>query len=248
MALLACALAGPTTPARAQPQSWARVADLPPTATINDVFMLGVETAWAAGQDGEAGAIYRLSLSPGGWQVSRDAVLAAPLRAIVALSDGDVWAAGDGGLFHRSAAGWQSVALPLEARLHALQLLGDGSEGWASGSSAPDASGQTRQVVLHFQDGRWQVDSAFDRAGEIRSLHFASSASGWAVGSDPNSRQGIWRYRKGRWSAEDDQVACDVGCLRGLAVVRAIDDQTAWAAGSSIGLCAICISTHDYLI
>jgi hypothetical protein len=246
--LLCSALFGAAPVTHAQQRAWAQVGGVPATVTFNDVFMLDARNAWAVGQDGAAGVIYHLSQAPEGWVTSREASFTASLRAIAAVSANDIWAAGDAGMFHKGDAGWESVALPVSAQLNTIQLLGDGSTGWAGGASAPDSSGQRRQFMLRYQDGSWQVDPFFSGAGQIQGLHFASAESGWAVGSTLNDRTGIWRYHNGRWSSEDDQAACDIGCLRGLARVRAIDDETAWAVGTTIGLCAICISTSDYLI
>jgi hypothetical protein len=246
--LFVSVLLGATPVTHAQPHAWAQVSGVSPTVTFNDVVMLDTQTAWAVGQDGSAGVIYRLNLYPAGWVAVRDASFASPLQAITAVSPNNIWAVGAGGMFHKADAGWELVALPVAAQLSTIQLLGDGSAGWAGGAGAPDSSGQRHQLVLRYQGGSWQVDPFFSAAGQIQSLHFADATSGWAVGSTVNDRTGIWRFHDGRWSSEDDQAICDAGCGRSFARVQAIDDTTAWAVGTMIGMCAICSNTHDYLL
>jgi hypothetical protein len=121
-------------------------------------------------------------------------------------------------------------------QLRAIQMLGDGREGWAAGARATE-SGRVA-VMLRYRDGRWQEASIeIPAAGEsaVAALHLAPGG-GWAVGSD------IWRLRGDEWRSEGMPASCDALCAGWLNAVRAIDGERAIAVGGRAGSCGICTS------
>jgi hypothetical protein len=123
-----------------------------------------------------------------------------------------------------------------EAQLLTVQMLGDGSEGWAGGFERRPGSHRPNPVLLHFSNGEWTRDTSIMGEGTIYALHFGPGG-GWAVGD-----VGIWRYFKGEWSKEQEPNPCpENGCYPTYYSVRAINGDEAWAAGYRIGLCGICV-------
>jgi hypothetical protein len=150
----------------------------------------------------------------------------------------DVWVVGEQGLIARRHNGtWSEVPVPVPgAQLVALQMLGSGEEGWAGGYIPAAFGEQPQPVLLHYKDGQWQRDESISGQGSINALHFAQGG-GWVVGG-----VGIWHYRNGEWSKEQEPNPCpETGCFPGYNAVRAVNSDEAWVAGYNIGLCGICV-------
>ncbi len=102
--LLLTSLLSPDQAAQAQSNaaSWTQVAGVPASVTLHAVSMVDTNIAWAVGEEGAAGVVYRLAWSGGRWNVEHAASFSAPLRAVVAFADNDIWVVGDNGLIvHR---------------------------------------------------------------------------------------------------------------------------------------------------
>jgi hypothetical protein len=203
--------------------------------------MVNVDIGVAVGKQGDRGVAYVLqwtALDSGrnSLQVTPVGTFRAPLWAAVVVQ-GDTWAVGEQGLIVREQTGvWSEMPNPVpEAQLRTLQMLGNGEEGWAAGFRPQPGDGTIEPVILHYKDGRWQRDEGISGEGTISALHFAQGA-GWAVGD-----AGIWRYSGGQWTKEQEPNPCpETRCFQSYTSVRAINNDEAWIAGSSIGLCAIC--------
>ena len=242
LALLAAGLIGrlPGTQAQTDPAAWAQIAGLPPTYTGYGVFLFnGLDNAWVVGGDPQGGWALRLARQYGNWTIADRATFRAPLRAVAVVNDDNVWAVGERGLIvHREAGVWREVDAGLgpNTDLLTLQMLGDGEEGWAAGVLDIDERGrQPDTALLHYQYGRWAVDTSIGDVDGIRSLHFGAGG-GWAVGRDP------WRYQAGGWTRESAPDPCATpGCYANFAGVRALSDDEAWAVGDRIRLCGICL-------
>jgi hypothetical protein len=219
---------------------------LAPYDSANAIFMTGVNSAWLAVDESGAGVVYYIE-----WQNDRWARTYAspgfrcPLRGISAISNENVWAVGDCGLIlHGTHSGWEEVPNPLpnpnlQANLYAIQMLGDGSEGWAGGVLPnPNDPSAPVPILLHYANHKWTQDPSITGNGTITSLHFISSGSGWAaVGS------AIWHYQNGKWTQESLPPPCNQpGCFIDIGGIRALSDYDAWAVGDVIGLCGICVS------
>ena len=214
--------------AQADAPVWSLVdAGLPAGLDLQGVYMTdGLNGAWIAAADHHGGRVIRLQRANGQWSADLGPTFRAPVRAVVAPSDTNVWAVGDAGLIlHRDGSGWHEMSSPVPgANLTTIQMFGSGTEGWAAG--AVTTGDGTAAVMLHYLGGTWQQDTAFSGPSTPKSLHFAGGG-GFAMGSGA-----AWRYGNGHWVAEN--VPClggGLGCGTQLAAVRAIDSNDAWAVG-----------------
>jgi photosystem II stability/assembly factor-like uncharacterized protein len=215
--------------------AWVAVAGLPASVTLNDVFLYNDTSAWAAGADGPMGVIYELHYNGSGWNWTQVGQFGAPLRALVVVSPSDIWAVGDQSQIIRGRPGaWQTMAAPApDLALQTIQVLGS-DQAWAAGGRP--GGDQRQAVMLRYQGGAWSLDANVSGDYQINSLHFASGG-GWAVGTHD-----LWRYRDGRWRREQAIEPCEPGlCAGGLARVRTISGDEAWAVGTRSGFCAICV-------
>ncbi|HMA36801.1 MAG TPA: hypothetical protein VKY74_20265 [Chloroflexia bacterium] len=219
----------PGTPAQANSPVWTQIAAGGlPGRDLNGVFMVdGPDGAWIAAGAGPSGQAVRLRHQGGLWTGELSPFFRAPLQAIVALADDNVWAVGDAGLIvHQDASGWHEVPQPVpDANLTTIQMLGNGDEGWAAGARPTD-----QLVLLHYHDGQWQQDLSLTGPGVIDSLHLVPGG-GYAVGAGAG-----WRYTKTGWGSEAIPcVRIRFSCSTRLAGVRAISPDEAWAVGTSEG-------------
>lgn len=253
LALLAASVEqSATTHAQDSRYVWEAVAGTPSDVDFESVFLTNERNAWLAGSRGTEGVVYAavwvgdgqfktLELSPESKFRFR-----APVRAIVSVGQGgdNLWVVGEQGLIaHRSGSIWSEVANPVpDATLLKVQMLGDGSEGWAAGYRNPSPTGNIEAVLLHYRNGSWERDNSIAGPFAINGLHFAPGG-GWAVG-----QTGIWRYRNGAWSPEQEPQPCaEVGCYQYYNDVRAVSQDEAWIVGSRAATCGICVS-QPYII
>ncbi|HET6312790.1 MAG TPA: hypothetical protein VFH60_03060 [Chloroflexia bacterium] len=265
--LLVIALLSTVLGARAQPAPtaqptklvWAQVFD--PTVAeydLQSVFMTGPNDAWAVGgRYGKGGIIVRYEFINGVWRSVSSKPYQAPLNAVVAVGDRELWAVGDVETIIRITTDGRNVVsieemgdrIPLpsarpRADLLTIQMLGNGEEGWVGGYwtiASPGAA--PYPMLLHYKQGVWEVDNSTLGSGAIHSLHL-TQGGGWMVGQN-----GIWRFEGGNdsmtgaWAQEQKPPACpDTVCYETLTGVRAISADEAWAVGSRSGTCAICVS------
>ncbi|HYP18774.1 MAG TPA: hypothetical protein VEY08_01770, partial [Chloroflexia bacterium] len=222
---------------------WQHVPNVPADVDFHDVFMADATSGIAVGRQGDKGAAYELqwtavdgshsSLQTSPINLNFD----APLHAAV-MVNGDVWVVGEQGLIvHKHDGIWSELTSPVpDAQLLTLQMLGDGSEGWAGGFERRPGSQRPTPVLLHFTKGVWKRDTSITGEGTIYALHFGPGG-GWAVGD-----VGIWRYFKGEWTKEQEPNPCpETGCFPTYYSVRAINGDEAWVAGYRMGLCGICV-------
>ncbi len=217
-----------------QQSAWTRVQGLmSDTVRITGVFMVSADDAWVSAGSGGTGLACQLRWDGISWRRTLcSPALRAPLNAVVAVSDDNVWAVGDDGLIvHREGDVWREVPPPAQGYgpLYALQMLGDGSEGWAGGQTPAPAG---KPLLLHYSNGQWQVDPSVRNTTyslPVRGLHFAASDAGYAVGGPLG-----WRYSGGGWT--QDNIPCrpaGYGCSTQLTAVRTISGEEAWAVGAS---------------
>ncbi len=215
-----------------------------PYDNINAIFMTGVNSAWLAGDQTSTGVIYYIEWQSDHWARTYSSPgFKCPLRGISAVSNQNVWAVGDCGLIlHGTASGWQEVSNPLpntnlNFNLDTIQMLGDGSEGWAGGYILDYRNENTAgPLLLHYKNNRWSQDTSITGLGRVTSLHFAQGGGWAAVG--PN----IWQYEDGKWYQETLSSPCPyAGCFADFNSVRAISGQEAWAVGDFASTCGICV-------
>jgi hypothetical protein len=227
---------------------WQKVHDVSADIDFRNVFMASSRSGIAVGKQVNKGAAYELEWMPlDGWrnllQITPVAFnFRAPLWAAVMVNQ-DVWVVGEQGLIVREHNGiWGEVPSPVpDAQLLALQMLGNGDEGWAGGLR-PRPGFRPEPVILHYTNGKWQRDDTIKGEGTINALHVAQGG-GWAVGDAD-----IWRYYNGQWTQEQPPNPCpEAGCFETYNAVRAIRIDEAWIAGSRIGLCGICVPS-PYLL
>ncbi|HEX8221981.1 MAG TPA: hypothetical protein VF914_22520 [Chloroflexia bacterium] len=265
--LLVVALLGTVLGAHAQPTPtaqprqlvWAQVFD--PAVSgydLRSVFMTGPNDAWAVGgRYGKGGIIVRYEFVNGVWRSVSSATYRAPLNAVVAVGDTQLWAVGDVETILRITTDGRNVVsieeivdpvpLPItrpRADFVTVQMLGNGEEGWVGGYGTVTSVGaEPFPMLLHYKQGVWTVDNSAVGNGAIYSLHLGQGG-GWMVG-----QKGIWRFAggtdstAGAWVQEQKPPACpDTACYDTLTGVRAISADEAWAVGSRSGTCAICVS------
>jgi hypothetical protein len=211
---------------------------------INAVFMTGVNGAWLAVDESGIGVVYYIEWQSDHWARTYSSPgFRCPLRGISAVSNQNVWAVGDCGLIlHGTPSGWEEIANPLpnpklQANLYTIQMLGDGSEGWAGGYLPnPENESLPTPILLHYKNNAWSQDTSITGTGRLTSLHFAPDGGWAAVGSN------IWHYQGGRWSQESLPSPCSYpGCYVNFNGVRAISGQEAWAVGDVASTCGICV-------
>ncbi len=228
---------------------WSQVAGIPTSVIFQDVVLYDVNTAFAVGSDGEAGVIYKLHYANGRWTGSPEQRFSAPLNALAVIAPANIWVVGDNGLLaHKTAAGWSVGSAPVAGTaLRTIQMLGDGSEGWAAGYVPVEPAGGAVQipVLLHYTDGAWQRDTSVTGDLRLESLHFAPGG-GWLAGDS-----GIWRNQNGAWQAEAFPQPCAEHpylCYAALSSVRAVAADEAWAVGYVGSNCSLCSKkTHQIL-
>jgi hypothetical protein len=215
-----------------------------PYDNINAIFMTGVNSAWLAGEESGIGVIYYIEWQSDHWARTYSSPgFKCPLRSISAVSNQNVWAVGDCGLIvHGTSSGWDQVPNPLpnsnlQVTLYTIQMLGDGSEGWAGGYLPnPQDESAPVPILLHYKNNRWTQDTSITNAGRVTGLHFAQDGGWAAVGSN------IWHYQGGKWSQETLPSPCPYpGCFVDFNGVRAVSGQEAWAVGDVASTCGICV-------
>ncbi|HEU5087669.1 MAG TPA: hypothetical protein VFT99_09495, partial [Roseiflexaceae bacterium] len=214
---------------------WSQVAGIPSSVTFNSVFLYSDTRAWAAGAENNQGVIYELQHTNNGWVAIRVGEFGAPLYELVVVSPDDIWAVGDNSLIVRGRPNaWQVMPVsPPNLSLRTIQVLGS-NQAWAAGGRP--AENQLAAVMLQYDGGAWSIDPNVSGDYQINSLHFAPGG-GWAVGEHD-----LWRFRDGRWGREQAVEPCEPGlCAGGLASVRTLSGDEAWAVGTRSGFCAICI-------
>ncbi|MFL5731827.1 MAG: hypothetical protein ACJ78Q_01400 [Chloroflexia bacterium] len=222
---------------------WQKVEGAPADVDFRNVFMASQRSGLAVGKQVDRGVMYELEWTPVGGANNLLNVMPvgfsfrAPLWAVVQVNQ-DAWAVGEKGLIvHRQNGVWSEVASPVpDAQLLALQMLGNGEEGWAGGFVPRAGGGRPEPVVLHYLNGRWERDNSVNGEGSINALHFAPGG-GWAVGD-----AGIWHYRNGQWTKEQEPNPCpETGCYPTYSAVRAVSGDEAWIAGIRMAICGICV-------
>jgi hypothetical protein len=224
---------------------------------LHGVFMTGLNDAWAVGgRYGKGGIIVHYELADGAWRAGSTATYRAPLNAVVAVGDRELWAVGDVETIISITTDTRNVLsieelgdqvpLPVarpKADLLTIQMLGNGEEGWVGGYwTVPSAGAEPYPMLLHYKQGKWEMADAVLGNGAIHSLHL-TQGSGWMVGE-----KGIWRYTGGAWVQEQEPPACpDTACYETFTGVRAISADEAWAVGSRSGTCGICLS-RPYIV
>ena len=242
LGVLVLALAG-AQEAEAQPDRlvWSQVWGASPMAHIEEIFMLNENSAWAVGAESGNGAVYELKHLGDRWTVTLKQTFSLNwLNALSAISEDNVWVVGNYGLIaHKTGNDWRVVPNPVpNSNLLTLQMLGDGSEGWAAGYiTRRPLNSPAGPLLLHYKDGEWRVDNSITGGLSITGLHFAPGG-GWAV----NSAGEVWRYQDGAWAKEPQITACvdNPNCFPTFYAVRAINSEEAWAVGSRQALCGIC--------
>jgi len=230
------------------PAGWQVIAGLlPGDVTLNSVYIpRTVDTpagVFVAGSNAAGhGVVYVLRQRGfgGPWSSTLEQSFPAPLRALVWLNGANIWAVGDSGLIvHRDGSGWHQLNSPVAgANLNAIQMFGNGEEGWAAGSVLDNSTKQPQPTLLHYKNGQWQQDNSIPGSGDIASLSFvADGSAGWLVGAI-----GIWHYQNGSWGQENVPAPCAaVSCGTGLNAVRAVSSDEAWAVGSRSASCNTCM-------
>ncbi len=235
----------PVAQGQANTLVWSRVSGLPVTVHLHDIFMVHERMAWAVGEERGSGVIYRLQMQGSTWEVAFETRVPAPLYAVAATNETNVWAVGDNGtIVQKDSGGWRSLggAAP-NAMLRTIQIFGAGEEGWAAGMFAPQSfEGVSQPALYHLTQGQWRLEPAVNRPGKIDGLHF-TAGTGWAVGDN------VWRYANGAWTNEPVPFACgeNFPCPYTLEAVRAVRADEAWAVGSRHAICAACV-TRPYVL
>ncbi len=210
--------------------------------------MISSDLAWAVGSsaNGRVGHVYRLRLIDGRWQVSEELTTEAGLASVAATGPDDVWAVGENGLLVRgNGLGWRIESVPAaDAMLRDIHVFGRGEEAWVVGDVGTGSRlpAQDRQpVALHYQDGAWaeaRVEAPAEEGHRffMNSVHVAPDGGAWAVGTL------LWRLVDGAWRVEPTPNLCgrSYDCSDGFFAVRALDEERAWAAGSSTAYCGTC--------
>ncbi|MEO5951743.1 MAG: hypothetical protein ABIQ44_04665, partial [Chloroflexia bacterium] len=238
----------PSAGAQSNGAIWGLVGNIvPPSATLNSVYMPDANTAWLAGSDYSSGSgggrVYKIIWRNGQWVLNSTYSFRALLYSIVAISDNNVWAVGDNRLIvHKDAIGWKEIpqdpGLSEYSRYSTIQMFGNGQEGWAAGNTSSQQGSQG--FFTHLKDGQ-VIGTSVVGGGDIKpgvtALHFAGD-TGWAVGG--NSIAHIDDSGPGVpvWFIEANLPSCqaDHTCGYNLLAVRAINSEEAWVAGFNIPL------------
>ncbi|MDQ6693233.1 MAG: hypothetical protein M3014_02255 [Chloroflexota bacterium] len=203
---------------------------------FSGVYMVNSNDAWISGigigGGPTQGALYQVGFNGSRWQTVSRQVFNRPILALSVVTDTNVWAVGRGGLIaHKDGTTWREVPNPLSgitnAELTSIQMLGNGEEGWAGGSSG-DYQAAQRGVVLHYNGGQWKQDALLGGSGSVVGLHFAQGA-GWAI-----TPSGIFHY-DGAWHQEEIPICQTVGAGRGSASGTATVPTTPVGTATSVG-------------
>jgi hypothetical protein len=248
IALLGLALAAvPAGTQAQQPGSnlyWAEAfGTFPTNSALNGVFMLDSRSAWVVGGEG-SGVVYRLQHQSGKrWSVLHSQSLRAPLWAVSAVADNNVWFVGERGLIvHYDGSQYREIPNPMpDATLRTIQMFGQGEEGWAGGYRQEES--KWFPVLLHYIGGEWRQDHSISgdgRQGVIESLHFAPGGNGWLT-----LYGALFNYRDGTWHQESQLPnpcgeGYGAGCFGWFHGVRAIGADEAWAVGMRQATCFAC--------
>jgi hypothetical protein len=174
---------------------------------------LTVEGVVAASARGE---MWRFNGS--GWEpLGFPVFLARP--SIFAVSESDVWVAGEGRLFHYDGAAWterDAAASGAPSGQWPLALRGTGSSDlWAYGSAG--------MSVMHFDGMRW---SAWSFAGQVTDLLAVREGEAWAIEEfDARTRLTIRRFDGSDW--------VEMATARGIPIrarLASVDDEV-WFTG-----------------
>lgn len=240
---------GAPLPAQAQSGNkvWSYVFNTP-LAYLGSVFMTDQNSAWVVGGEDNYSYVAKIHWDGSNWQTSNEAYLQnTHIGKISVISDNNIWATGgtdkSDGILHYNGKDWKSVPIPpVSAIYSAIQMLGNGEEGWAAGGIWPgqvNPNQPWRPIILHYSGGQWEQVLGIEGEDQITSVHFTAD-SGWAV-----SASAIWHYQNGVWAKENMPPWCpDTTCYGGYTAVRAISADEAWAVGWRTGTCGICTSVE----
>jgi hypothetical protein len=123
------------------------------------------------------------------------------LRALAMLNASDGWAVGvNGAIQHYNGAAWTAVTSPVTETLRAIDLLPDGSAGWAAGgrtqcTGAPPSETCTYTGrTVRFDGAQWQA-VPFPFADDLEYINIISAGEAWAA-----SGVQIYHYINGAWT------------------------------------------------
>jgi hypothetical protein len=177
---------------------------------LNSISMVSATDGWAVGEGSLA-----LHYDGKNWNP-----VSSPIRGCSAfvqmLSATDGWItgcdpSGAASIFHYDGHAW--TAQPLPAGLHPNHFFGlsmvSPTEGWAIGNTDSAISGLiqgssgagTNGFILHYKDGQWTVQSAY-QSTNFWSLSMSSASDGWAAGStfvNNNPVPFLVHYTQGHW-------------------------------------------------
>ena len=148
--------------------------------------------------------------------------LSTPIQGCIAsvqmLSATDGWITGcnslsnpSASIFHYDGRAW--TAQPLPAGLNPNVFFGlsmvSPTEGWVVGNTESAMSGLRQgssgaginSFILHYQDGRWTVQSAYTNTN-FYAISMASASDGWAAGQKTDTSNGtpfLVHYTQGQW-------------------------------------------------
>ena len=171
----------------------------PTSSDLSSVSMVSTDEGWAVGP----GAMLHYTKSPqymdGTWTPAQ------PIPNLVSVamdSASDGWAVGGEVIAHYHGGAWTTVtpSFPLTGIMLSSVVMASPSEGWAIGNPESPTDSGGPPVILHYQNGQWQLAATPLTAHDtLTAIALASPEEGWAMGTEGNASVILHYTRHNGW-------------------------------------------------
>jgi hypothetical protein len=150
------------------------------------------------------------------------------LVSVAMDSASDGWAVGGGVIAHYHDGAWTTVtpSFPLTGIVLISVVMASPSEGWAIGNTNSTTDSGGPPVILHYQNGQWQLaDTPLTAQDTLTAIALASPEEGWAMGTEGSASVILHYTRQNGWVRRTTPLKIT---FHGVSMVSPTDG---WAVG-----------------
>jgi photosystem II stability/assembly factor-like uncharacterized protein len=170
------------------------------SSDLTSVSMVSADDGWAVGPDVMLHYTSNPQHTQYGWKLVRPI---PNLESVAMDSASDGWAVGAGVIAHYHDEAWTTVTPSFSLTGIALisVVMASPSEGWAIGNAEGAADSGSPPVILHYQNGHWQLaNTPLTAKDTLTAIGLATPVEGWAMGVEGGASVILHYTRQTGWT------------------------------------------------